>query len=83
MRVSILWTPPEVNPISKKARSVPALNPLDKYGRTFFFSTMGFMIAFMSWYAWTPLVSFILYFLLVYWALCTFSVVNEARALVV
>lgn len=57
MAISVLWTAPKVNPINHKAQSVPLLNPLNIYGRTFFFSTMGFMIAFMSWYAWTPLLS--------------------------
>ncbi|KAF8453841.1 nitrate transporter [Terfezia claveryi] len=57
MAISVLWTAPKVNPVNHKAQSVPALNPLNVYGRTFFFSTVGFMIAFMSWYAWTPLLS--------------------------
>ncbi|KAF8470664.1 major facilitator superfamily domain-containing protein [Kalaharituber pfeilii] len=57
MGISVLWTAPEINPINKKARAVPMLNPINLYGRTFFFSTFGFMIAFMSWYAWTPLLS--------------------------
>ncbi|KAF8430396.1 major facilitator superfamily domain-containing protein [Tirmania nivea] len=57
MALSILWKAPKVNPVNHKAQSVPVLNPLNIYGRTFFFSTMGFMIAFMSWYAWTPLLS--------------------------
>jgi NNP family nitrate/nitrite transporter-like MFS transporter len=48
-KVSNLWSAPEVNPINSKARSIPVLNPLDKYGRTFFFSWFGFMIAFLSW----------------------------------
>jgi hypothetical protein len=47
--VSQLWAAPEINPINKKARSIPVLNPVDKYGRTFFFSWLGFMIAFLSW----------------------------------
>ncbi|KAI5795281.1 major facilitator superfamily domain-containing protein [Geopyxis carbonaria] len=57
MGISTLWTAPEVNPINRKARSVPALNPVDKYGRTCFFSTFGFMIAFLSWYAFPPLLT--------------------------
>ncbi|KAK6348794.1 hypothetical protein TWF730_009564 [Orbilia blumenaviensis] len=48
---------PEVNPINKKARTIPYLNPIDKYGRTLWFSTFGFMIAFLSWYAFSPLLS--------------------------
>ncbi|CCX12218.1 major facilitator superfamily domain-containing protein [Pyronema domesticum] len=57
MGVSILWKAPKVNPVNKKALSVPIFNPFDKYGRTFFFSTFGFMIAFLSWYAFPPLLT--------------------------
>lgn len=57
MGISVLWREPKINRINHKAQSVPVLNPINIYGRTFFFSTMGFMIAFMSWYAWTPLLS--------------------------
>ena len=46
---SVLWSAPEVNPINRKARSVPLLNPVNVYGRVFFFSWFGFMIAFLSW----------------------------------
>ncbi|KAK5109713.1 hypothetical protein LTR16_005732, partial [Cryomyces antarcticus] len=55
--VSALWAAPEINPINKKARQVPILNPLNLYGRVFFFSWFGFMIAFWSWYAFPPLLS--------------------------
>lgn len=47
---SALWAAPEVNPVSKKARSIPVLNPVNMYGRVFFFSWMGFMLAFWAWY---------------------------------
>jgi len=46
-----------VNPVNKKALSIPILNPFDQYGRTLWFSTMGFMIAFLSWYAFPPLLT--------------------------
>jgi NNP family nitrate/nitrite transporter-like MFS transporter len=46
----VLFKAPEVNPINKKARSIPGLNPFNVYGRVFFFSWWGFMVAFMSWY---------------------------------
>ncbi|TKA80784.1 hypothetical protein B0A49_01932 [Cryomyces minteri] len=58
--VSALWAAPEINPINKKARQVPILNPLNLYGRVFFFSWFGFMIAFWSWYAFPPLLSHII-----------------------
>ncbi|KAL8733925.1 MAG: hypothetical protein Q9181_003400 [Wetmoreana brouardii] len=54
---TILWRAPEVNPINRKARSIPGLNPVNVYGRVFFFSWFGFMIAFWSWYAFPPLLS--------------------------
>lgn len=57
MKLSLLWAAPEVNPINHKARSVPFLNPLNVYGRAFFFSWFGFMIAFWAWYAFPPLAS--------------------------
>jgi NNP family nitrate/nitrite transporter-like MFS transporter len=51
VQFSVLWKTPEVNPVNKKARSIPFLNPVtDVYGRVFFFSWFGFMIAFWSWY---------------------------------
>ncbi|TID14238.1 nitrate transporter [Venturia nashicola] len=52
-----LWKAPQVNPVNKKARSIPMLNPFNMYGRVFFFSWFGFMIAFWSWYAFPPLLS--------------------------
>ena len=57
MGISVLWKDPEINPFNKKARSIPVLNPINKYGRVFTFSWMGFMIAFWSWYAFPPLMS--------------------------
>lgn len=48
---------PRVNPINRKARSLPILNPVNIYGRVFFFSWFGFMVAFWAWYAFPPLVS--------------------------
>ncbi|KAL4972658.1 major facilitator superfamily domain-containing protein [Aspergillus desertorum] len=48
---------PQVNPQTQKARSIPVLNPFDLYGRVFFFSWLGFLVAFLSWYAFPPLLS--------------------------
>jgi NNP family nitrate/nitrite transporter-like MFS transporter len=39
--ITTLWRAPHVNPINMKARSVPALNPFNMYGRVFFFSWFG------------------------------------------
>lgn len=55
--VKLLFLSPEVKPSNRKAMSIPILNPFDKYGRVYFFSWLGFMVAFLSWYAFPPLVS--------------------------
>lgn len=57
MGISVLWRDPEVNPVNKKARSIPAFNVFNVYGRVFFFSWWGFMMAFWAWYTFPPLVS--------------------------
>jgi NNP family nitrate/nitrite transporter-like MFS transporter len=57
MKLSYLWAAPEINPINRKARAIPFLNPINAYGRVFFFSWFGFMVAFWAWYAFPPLVS--------------------------
>ncbi|KAK6350320.1 hypothetical protein TWF696_006551 [Orbilia brochopaga] len=51
------FSAPEVNPINYKARTIPYFNPIDKYGRTLWFNIFGFMIAFLSWYAFPPLLT--------------------------
>ncbi|RMZ80886.1 hypothetical protein DV737_g2731, partial [Chaetothyriales sp. CBS 132003] len=55
VRLSVLWEAPEVNPITRKARSIPVFNVVNMYGRVFFFSWFGFFVAFWSWYAFPPL----------------------------
>jgi MFS transporter, NNP family, nitrate/nitrite transporter len=57
MKVSYLWASPAINPINRKAHSIPLFNLVNVYGRVFFFSWWGFMIAFWAWYAFPPLVS--------------------------
>ncbi|RFU29670.1 hypothetical protein B7463_g6657, partial [Scytalidium lignicola] len=56
-KVAQLWQAPDINPVNGKARSIPVLNPINKYGRVFLFSWWGFMIAFWSWYAFPPLLT--------------------------
>jgi len=56
IKFSDLYRAPEVNPINRKARSIPLFNPINMYGRVFFFSWFGFMIAFWAWYTFPPLV---------------------------
>lgn len=55
--LSSLWKAPAVNPINHKATSIPALNPINPYGRVFLLSWFGFFIAFWSWYAFPPLLT--------------------------
>lgn len=57
--VRLLWKAPDVNPVNQKARSIPALNPANVYGRVFTFAWFGFMVAFMSWYAIFVLLAFL------------------------
>ncbi|KAF2425749.1 nitrate transporter [Tothia fuscella] len=53
--ITVLWRAPDINPLNRKARSIPVFNPINVYGRVFLFSWWGFMVAFMSWYAFPPL----------------------------
>lgn len=45
------------HPVTGKAMKVPLLNVKDRFGRQFWLATMGFMLAFMAWYSFVPLVS--------------------------
>lgn len=56
LKLSHLYAAPEVNPINHKARAIPLLNLVNVYGRVFFFSWFGFMVAFWAWYTFPPLV---------------------------
>ncbi len=55
--ITTLWRAPVVNPVNRKARSIPYLNPINVYGRVFTFAWFGFFVAFWSWYAFPPLLS--------------------------
>ncbi|CAF0896429.1 unnamed protein product [Adineta steineri] len=46
----------DINPSNYKSRTLPALNIIDKYGRTFNLSWIGFFVAFISWFAFPPLI---------------------------
>lgn len=56
-KVSSLWSYPEVNPINRKARTIPLFNPINIYGRVFHTAWFAFFIAFWSWYAFPPLLA--------------------------
>ncbi|KAK3341499.1 major facilitator superfamily domain-containing protein [Lasiosphaeria hispida] len=58
LKFSDLYSAPEVNPINRKARAIPFFNPINVYGRVFFFSWFGFMIAFWAWYTFPPLLTY-------------------------
>ncbi|KAI0200354.1 nitrite transporter [Astrocystis sublimbata] len=60
MKISYLWATPEINPVNRKARSVPIFNLVNIYGRVFFFSWFGFMVAFWAWYTFPPLITHII-----------------------
>ncbi|KAK3352116.1 putative nitrate transport protein crnA [Neurospora tetraspora] len=51
------FQPPPLNPLTKKAQRIPVFNPIDRHGRVFFFSWMGFMVAFWAWYTFPPLLT--------------------------
>ncbi|KAL8906088.1 MAG: hypothetical protein Q9171_006410 [Xanthocarpia ochracea] len=55
--IASLWQAPAINPINRKATSIPILNPFNVYGRVFFFSWWGFFVAFWSWYSFPPLLT--------------------------
>lgn len=57
IKFSDLYKAPEVNPVNRKARAIPFFNPINMYGRVFFFSWFGFMIAFWAWYTFPPLLT--------------------------
>lgn len=56
-KFAYLYAAPDVNPVNRKARSIPFFNPINVYGRVFFFSWFGFMIAFWAWYTFPPLLT--------------------------
>lgn len=55
--IALLWKAPNINPVNHKAKSIPALNPVNIYGRVFLLSWWGFFVAFWSWYAFPPLMT--------------------------
>ena len=55
--IATLWRAPFINPVNRKAQSIPILNPFNLYGRVFLLSWWSFFIAFWSWYAFPPLLT--------------------------
>ncbi|KAG6852833.1 hypothetical protein C0991_008706 [Blastosporella zonata] len=53
---SHLWSPAIVNPINLKSYTIPFFNLRDPYARSFHLSWLGFFVAFLSWFAFPPLI---------------------------
>ncbi|KAF8967745.1 nitrate/nitrite porter [Flammula alnicola] len=51
-----IWQPAVVNPINLKSYTLPILNLKDPYARSFHLSWLGFFVAFLSWFAFPPLI---------------------------
>ncbi|KAF8805920.1 putative high affinity nitrate transporter protein 2 [Phlegmacium glaucopus] len=53
---SHLWEPAIVNPANLKSYTIPFFNLRDPYSRAFHLSWLGFFVAFLSWFAFPPLI---------------------------
>ncbi|KAF8641372.1 hypothetical protein AX16_009993 [Volvariella volvacea WC 439] len=52
---SQLWEPAIVNPVNLKSYTIPIFNLADPYAQSFHLSWLGFFVAFLSWFAFPPL----------------------------
>ncbi|KAJ7139302.1 nitrate/nitrite porter [Mycena epipterygia] len=55
-RWSHLWEQPVINPLNGKSYTLPIFNLKNPYSRTFHLSWLGFFVAFLSWFAFPPLI---------------------------
>lgn len=55
-RWSSLWERADVNPINGKSFTFPLFRFWDPYSTAFWLATLGFFVAFLSWFAFSPLV---------------------------
>ncbi|KAG2006712.1 nitrate transporter [Coprinopsis cinerea AmutBmut pab1-1] len=53
---SHLWRPAIVNPVNLKSYTIPFFNLRDPYAQSFHLSWLGFFVAFLSWFAFPPLI---------------------------
>ncbi|RFU72703.1 hypothetical protein TARUN_9554 [Trichoderma arundinaceum] len=53
---SSLWRRPEINPLNGKSLAFPIFRARDSYATAFWLATLGFFVAFFSWFAFSPLV---------------------------
>jgi NNP family nitrate/nitrite transporter-like MFS transporter len=51
-----LWGPAVLNPINYKSSTLPILNLRSPHARNFHLSWLGFLVAFLSWFAFPPLI---------------------------
>jgi NNP family nitrate/nitrite transporter-like MFS transporter len=54
---AVLFKHPQTHPINGKAFSVPIFVPTSKFFWTFHLGWLGFWVAFMSWFAFSPLIT--------------------------
>lgn len=55
-QLSSLWRPAEINPLNGKSYTFPIFRVWDTYSTSFWLATLGFFVAFLSWFAFSPLV---------------------------
>ncbi|GJN90906.1 hypothetical protein Rhopal_003920-T1 [Rhodotorula paludigena] len=55
-RWASLWEPAVVNPLNGKSFTFPILNLRDQYSINFHLAWLGFFVAFLSWFAFPPLI---------------------------
>ncbi|KAJ9474026.1 hypothetical protein PHBOTO_004089 [Pseudozyma hubeiensis] len=53
---SSLWRPAVINPLNGKSHTFPIFRIWDPYSIAFWLATLGFFVAFLSWFAFSPLV---------------------------
>ncbi|GAA5880529.1 hypothetical protein JCM8547_002038 [Rhodosporidiobolus lusitaniae] len=55
-RWASLWEPAQINPLNGKSYTLPILNLRDQYAINFHLAWLGFFVAFLSWFAFPPLI---------------------------
>ncbi|KAG8720341.1 hypothetical protein FRC09_009736 [Ceratobasidium sp. 395] len=53
---SSLWSDPVINPLNMKSYTIPLFNLTNRYSISFHLSWLGFLVAFLSWFAFPPLI---------------------------
>ncbi|BGO91810.1 hypothetical protein NBRC10512_007607 [Rhodotorula toruloides] len=55
-RWASLWEPAQINPLNGKSYTLPILRLTDQYSINFHLAWLGFFVAFLSWFAFPPLI---------------------------